>query len=116
VPGTDEPSVLSLIVSSLDNLSEKVDKGLSKIDAKLDGKADKSDLAEIRGELRGHSQRLGALEEAERLRKAKAEVHAERDQRSWWARTNKLKFLAGLIGGVSGLAIAVTSVVQTFHL
>ena len=66
----DPVTLTSIIVDSLNRVEGKVDAGLSRIEATMEAKADKSDLAEIRGEIKSHGVELSALKESNRIRDA----------------------------------------------
>lgn len=106
--GQDEPSVNGLIVDSLNRLESKVDAGFSAIDVKLDTKADKGDLRELRGELKSHHDRINKLEDAERARevedratKRALDDAAGRAEQIRSRKARKTTFLLSLLGTVA---------------
>lgn len=73
----DEPVIEYGVKELLSDIRKEIASGFSAITTSMDGKADKSDLAEIRGELRGHADRIVALERETEQRKAAAEAAAQ---------------------------------------
>lgn len=104
-----DSDALLIITDSLNRIEEKVDRGLAGLQSTM---ATKADLAEIRGEMTGQAKRITNLERESDLRKAKAEVHRERDQRSWFSRANKWKVIGTIFGAACSLAIAAAAVVS----
>lgn len=108
----DEPTVNGLIVGSLNRLETAV----TALDVKLDGKVDKADLSELRGELRSHHDRIAKLEESERSREvaerterqaasdAAEKAQAKRDRKS--RRTTLLLSLVGTVAFIASTLAA----------
>lgn len=109
------PNVLSLLVDSLNRVESKIDSGIARLEAKMDAKADRSEVKRIELTLGEHNTRLSNLERENGLREERRKVHLQRDERTvlsrkaWWA-------LAGsAITVLATLALAITAIIQTLH-
>ena len=109
MPG-DDPSFSSMILDSLNRVEGKLDSGLARVEAKMDSKADKVDLAEIRGELKSHGADIAALKEATRIRSAEnnAVVADAKDKQDRRTRRTTIAL------SVLGTAALVVSVLEAF--
>lgn len=74
----------------LDNLGSRLDSGVARIEAKLDTKADKADLAGINARLDEHGKEIGRLKDRQREDEAAsaavlaaAKVTTDKHQRRW---------------------------------
>lgn len=74
----------------LDNLGTRMDSGIARIEAKLDQKADKSDLAGINARLDEHGKEIGRLKDRQREDEAAqhavdsaAKIRVDSKQRRW---------------------------------
>lgn len=93
----DEPSVLGLLVASVDKIGKEQAAGFSALNAKLDTKANKADLDALAHTLDrnhdDHDKRLDKLEAAEAARRVAASVR-EHDG-------DKRRLTRGQLGAVS---------------
>lgn len=90
-------------------------KGFSRVETAMLAKADKTDIAELRGISQEHTRRLDALEEDRRLREERAKVHQARDQadvervKARWSTRERLLLV------LTSCAIAGGSVAAVIH-
>lgn len=110
MPPADDTALL-LIRDSLKRVEDKLDH----LDLKLDAKADRTDIQDLRLEHEQLTGRVDLLERDRELRKARAEVHQQRDDRATMSLRAKLGFLSGGITMLATLGLAIASFVQTFH-
>jgi hypothetical protein len=92
-----DPTPLSLLTDAVKSLEGKLERGLARIEDMVAGKANESDVLEIRGEVRRIEERVGVLERVEEKREEAARVHAERDQRSFFSRKNRWAVVATVV-------------------
>ena len=114
-----EPSVQSLIIDGLNRVETKVDAGFAAVATKLETKADKSDIGEIRVEIRTHHERISKLEQTDRAREVitqterktrdeeNAKSQADRDKRQ-----NRKTFVLGVL---TFLAMTLAIVLPLIH-
>lgn len=88
MPEQDDNAVVTYGVKELlAALREELSNGFVRLETALSGKADKADLAEIRGELKAHGEEIGRLKEKESEREAAAEAHTRiLDRQTEWRR------------------------------
>ena len=109
----DDPITLtSIIVDSLNRVEGKLDAGLARVEAKMESKADKSDLAEIRGELKGHANDIAALKEVNRVRDAENKAVNNTENAREARRTRRTTIVLSFLG----TAALLISVVEAFVL
>ncbi len=96
-------TTIGLVSAQLSQLHGDMVRGLTEVRASLEGKADKTDLAEIRGELRGHHDRIASLEDSHRSQVAaeatRSQLHAGRLSRrqALWASIVAVLTIAAMI-------------------
>lgn len=95
------PQVTYNIGDLLDRLGTRLDTGFASINAKLDGKASKEDLATINATIAAHDQRLGRLETDSAQGQLVASTLAARKDRASDYRRWAMEFLvsAAVAGG-----------------
>lgn len=97
-----DPTIEGIILDALNRLESKVDSGFADTNAKLDSKAEKADLREIKGELRGLDSRLKQLEDDKRSRDVIKATHEERD-RHFLSKRGRLWATAYAVGSLIAL-------------
>jgi hypothetical protein len=94
----------------LDNLGSRLDAGVARIEAKLDTKADKADLAGINARLDEHGKEIGRLKDRQREDEAAQAAVAVSTKSAVDSRQRKWNFLlsgAIAVGSVTGVLAAV---------
>lgn len=85
----------------LAELRKEVAAGFASTTAVMAGKADKVDLAEIRGELKGHNDRIASLEKERDERRVRRQAITERRAWSHWAIPVALTLVSLALAGLA---------------
>lgn len=108
----DEPQIGisgSDLLSLVDRIGTRLDSGFARIEAKLDGKADKSDLIRIEARLDEHGREIGRLKDqqredevAQRAVDDQREKRSTSSQRRWNYALSFALVAVGLLGVLAG--------------
>lgn len=97
------------LLNLLDRIGTRIDAGFARVETKMDGKADKSDIARIDRRLDEHGRSIGALKDRQRSEEAAAEAVSV-------ARSHTIDRRRWVIGTAAVTLAALPTVLAVFHL
>ncbi len=103
---------LGLVSSQLTQLHGDLVRGVAELRASLDQKADKGDIAEMRGELRSQHERIAKLEESDRVGRTRDDLQAEQTTRVFTVRQRHWAIVGGMATVLASWGTLIVAIVR----